>query len=149
MDDGKAMSFVEHLTELRKRMLWSIFALLIGTGVAWNYTEALLGFIARPLTGHTYLVEVKAKVYEGLKERFPALYQRYKLGEHPTGPSQEDRRLNYTAPLEPFFVQIKLSFGSQAFPEEVSRLSWIGLQSRRHSAACWSCCATYPGSVGR
>jgi sec-independent protein translocase protein TatC len=109
MEDGKTMALVEHLTELRQRLLWSIFALLVGMGVAWNYSGSLLAFVERPLSGHTYLVEIKAKVYEAMKSRFPAVYERYNLGENLTGPRQEDRKLNYSAPLEPFFVQIKIS----------------------------------------
>lgn len=103
------MSFLEHLTELRKRLLWSIFALLLGMGVAWQYANTLLVFIERPLTGETYLVTVKARVYEEMQKRFPAAYARYKLTAHPTNARPEDRKLNYTAPLEPFFVQVKMS----------------------------------------
>jgi len=108
MDDSR-MSLVEHLTELRKRLLWSVFALLVGMGVAWHYAGQILFFVERPLTGHTYLVAVKADIYEAMKSRFPAVYERYKLAEHPATPRPEDRKLNYTAPLEPFFVQIKIS----------------------------------------
>jgi sec-independent protein translocase protein TatC len=109
VEDGKAMSLIEHLTELRTRLLWSVFALLIGMGVAWNFSETLLAFIERPLTGHTYLLAVKGRVYEAMKHRFPGLYDRFKLGADVAGARQETRKLNYTAPLEPFFVQIKLS----------------------------------------
>lgn len=109
MEEGKGMSFLDHLAELRKRLLWSIVALLIGMGVAWNVSERLLTFIERPLTGHTYLSKVKAQVYGIIQERFPAVSARYKLGADLTGPRPEDRRLNYAAPLEPFFVQIKLA----------------------------------------
>ena len=35
-------------------------------GVAWNFSTDLLTFVERPLTGHTYLVELKAKVYEAV-----------------------------------------------------------------------------------
>jgi sec-independent protein translocase protein TatC len=109
MEDGKVMSFLDHLAELRKRLLWSIVALLIGMGVAWNVSDRLLTFIERPLTGHTYLSTVKAQVYGVIQERFPAVSARYKLGAALADPRSEDRRLNYTAPLEPFFVQIKLA----------------------------------------
>jgi sec-independent protein translocase protein TatC len=107
--DDKHMPLLEHLTELRRRLLWSVFALLIGMGVAWNYAEGLLTFIERPLTGHTYLLAVKERIYEAMKSRFPAVYERYKRTERPVTTPQEDRKLNYTAPLEPFFVQIKIS----------------------------------------
>lgn len=108
MDDGR-MSLVEHLTELRKRLLWCVFALFVGMGVAWHFAEPILAFLERPLTGHTYLVAVKDDIYEAMKSRFPAMYQRYKLAEHQADSHPEDRKLNYTAPLEPFFVQIKIS----------------------------------------
>lgn len=38
----------------------------IGMGVAWNFSTDLLTFVERLLTGHTYLVELKAKVYEAV-----------------------------------------------------------------------------------
>ena len=102
------MPLLEHPTELRARLLRCIIALLIGMAIAWNYSDALLTFVERPLTGHTYLIEVKAKVAQVMQQHFPEVYGRFKLGQEPAGERQEDRRLNYSAPLEPFFVQIKL-----------------------------------------
>lgn len=107
--DERRVSLVEHLTELRKRLLWSILALFVGMGVAWHYADGLLAFVERPLTGDTYLVTVKADVYAAMKSYFPAVYERYKLADPPASVRPEDRKLNYTAPLEPFFVQIKIS----------------------------------------
>ncbi len=110
MQDDKVMPFMEHLAELRRRLLWAVFALLVGMAVAWNFSQLSLNFIERPLTGHTYLAELKGSLYTALKGRFPALYQRYEshLEKAPPPPS-EQRKLNYSAPLEPFFVQIKIS----------------------------------------
>ena len=103
------MSLIEHLTELRARMISCVIALLIGMGVAWNFADTLLGVIERPLAGNTYLVTVKARAYETLRARFPELARRVNLAPELTGTRQEERKLNYTAPLEPFFVQVKLS----------------------------------------
>jgi sec-independent protein translocase protein TatC len=109
MEHGKVMSLIEHLTELRTRLIRCFIALIIGMGVAWNFSTDLLTFVEKPLTGHTYLVELKAKVYDAVKTRYPYIYNRYKLGDELAPVSKEDRKLNYSAPLEPFFVQIKIS----------------------------------------
>lgn len=109
MEKAKVMPLVEHLTELRTRLIRCFIALIIGMGVAWNFSTDLLTFVERPLTGHTYLVELKAKVYEAVKKRYPNIYDRYRLGNDLTPAPKEDRKLNYSAPLEPFFVQIKIS----------------------------------------
>ncbi len=109
MEQGKVMSLVEHLTELRTRLIKCFIALIIGMGVAWNFSTDLLNFVERPLTGNTYLSEVKAKVYGVVKRNYPNIYDRYKLGDELKPLSKEDRKLNYSAPLEPFFVQIKIS----------------------------------------
>ncbi len=109
MDNGKVMPFMDHLAELRKRLIWCAVALLIGTGIGWNLSGHFLSFIEGPLTGHTYLNELKDKVYGAAQKHFPKLYERYKPAPLPGDAAKEDRRLNYSAPLEPFFVQIKLS----------------------------------------
>ncbi len=109
MDDPKVMSLIEHLTELRSRLFYCLLAVLVGSGVAWHFSGDLLNFVERPLTGHTYLTEIKQDVYQVVKRRFPALYDRFKLGEDAALINPEDRKLNYSAPLEPFFIQVKIS----------------------------------------
>jgi sec-independent protein translocase protein TatC len=44
------MSFLEHLEELRKRLLVSIIALGGGFLLCWYYAERIFGYIQRPLT---------------------------------------------------------------------------------------------------
>jgi len=99
---------MEHLVELRKRLIIVVVAVIIGMGVAWNFSGGLLSFIERPLTGRTYLTDLKKTVYEEVKKRYPALYNRYDLGKE-VAAVVKDRQLNYSAPLEPFFVQCKIS----------------------------------------
>ncbi len=43
-----AMTFWEHLEELRSRLIKSAAAILIGFGVAWFYREPLLAWLTRP-----------------------------------------------------------------------------------------------------
>jgi len=44
------MSFLEHLEELRKRLLVSIIALCAGFGVCWHYAEPIFAKMQEPLT---------------------------------------------------------------------------------------------------
>jgi len=48
-DDGK-MSFLEHLGELRTRIIWSLIPAVIGLLVAFRFSDYILRFISRPLT---------------------------------------------------------------------------------------------------
>ena len=42
------MPFLEHLGELRKRILWSVVAIIIGLAIALNFTDRLMKFVRRP-----------------------------------------------------------------------------------------------------
>lgn len=108
MTKEKMLSFVEHLVELRKRLIVVIIAIVIGMGVAWNVADDILAFIEKPLTGRTYLTELKEEVYRVVKDRYPGVYTHYDLGKKPVDKGT-DNRLNYSAPLEPFFIQCKIS----------------------------------------
>lgn len=108
MENVKALSFVEHLVELRKRLVIAVVAIVIGMGFAWSFSNDLLNFIEKPLTGRTYLTEVKVWAYQQVKSHYPAVYSRYQL-EKESAVVVRDRKLNYSAPLEPFFVQCKIS----------------------------------------
>lgn len=108
MNENKAMPFIEHLVELRRRLIIIVVAVVIGMGVSWNFSNDVLDFVEKPLTGKTYLTEIKKRVYEEVKLRYPGVYQRYQLDREIAAPVRE-RRLNYSAPLEPFFIQCKIS----------------------------------------
>jgi sec-independent protein translocase protein TatC len=108
MTNEKVLPFIEHLVELRKRLIICVVAVVIGMGVAWNFSGALLNFVEKPLTGKTYLTELKKTVYLEVKKRYPAMYERYKL-DNDISAAVKERQLNYSAPLEPFFIQCKIS----------------------------------------
>jgi sec-independent protein translocase protein TatC len=108
MAEEKVLPFIEHLVELRKRLIIIVIAVVIGMGVSWNFSNDLLGFVEKPLTGKTYLTELKKLIYGEVKQRYPAVYTRYKLQQEVDAPAKE-RMLNYSAPLEPFFIQCKIS----------------------------------------
>jgi len=108
MSQERVLPFIEHLVELRKRLIVIVIAVVIGMGIAWNFSNDLLSFIEKPITGKTYLTELKKSVYSEVKVRFPSLYKRYELDKEMAS-TVKDRKLNYSAPLEPFFVQCKIS----------------------------------------
>lgn len=108
MSNEKVLPFMEHLVELRRRLIIVLVAVTIGMGISWNFSTMILTFIEKPLTGQTYLTGIKKSVYLQVKERAPFLYERYKLDKEVKETTKE-RRLNYSAPLEPFFVQCKIS----------------------------------------
>ena len=108
MSEEKVAPLIEHLVELRKRLVIIVIAIVVGMGVAWNFSGDLLKFIEKPLTGKTYLTDVKKDVYLKVKELAPSMYKRYKLDQEINVP-QKQHPLNYSAPLEPFFVQCKIS----------------------------------------
>lgn len=47
---GKQMSFLEHLEELRVRLLRSIYSILVTTGVCFWKHQAIYAYMAKPLT---------------------------------------------------------------------------------------------------
>ena len=44
-----AMSFLDHLEELRRRLIYSIIAVVIGFFVCWGYAENIFGFMQKPI----------------------------------------------------------------------------------------------------
>ena len=108
MTEEKVLPFIEHLVELRKRLMIVVIAIVIGMGIAWNFSTDALKFIEKPLTGKTYLTDVKKRAYAQVKEWSPSLYARFKL-EQETDTPERKHVLNYSAPLEPFFMQCKIS----------------------------------------
>ena len=108
MSEEKVVPFIEHLVELRKRLIIIVVAVVVGMGISWNYSNDLMKFVEKPLTGKTYLTDLKKVVYLKVKELAPSMYTRYKLEQEINAP-QKLRPLNYSAPLEPFFIQCKIS----------------------------------------
>jgi sec-independent protein translocase protein TatC len=108
MTSDNALPIMKLLLELRKRLIVVFIAVIMGMGVAWNLSADMLKFIEKPLTGQTYLTNLKKTVYDGLEKRYPGFYQHYGPVKE-TAAAIKDRQLNYSAPLEPFFVQCKIS----------------------------------------
>ena len=48
-DDHGKMSFFDHLTELRTRIVWSLIPSAIGLGISLYFTTAVMKFLTRDL----------------------------------------------------------------------------------------------------
>jgi len=44
-----AMSFLEHLEELRKRIIWSVIAIAVAFFACWNYADKIYGYMQAPI----------------------------------------------------------------------------------------------------
>ena len=101
------MSFLDHLQELRTRLIICIVALFISAAVAWPLTPIVQRFIQRPLMEPSVIQKLQYSLSSWAQERYPELSQH--LGFKPKPPQVNPHKLNYMAPLEPFFVQMKIS----------------------------------------
>jgi sec-independent protein translocase protein TatC len=48
-DPMPTMGFLDHLEELRKRLVYSIVAVIAGTGICWGYRVRIYGVMQRPI----------------------------------------------------------------------------------------------------
>ena len=48
-DAMPTMSFLDHLEELRKRIIYSLLAVVVGFFVCWGYAENIFGYMQRPI----------------------------------------------------------------------------------------------------
>jgi sec-independent protein translocase protein TatC len=83
--NDKPMPLLDHLIELRRRLMWSIAAFLVTFAVCYHFSTDIYSFLARPLA-------------DILQSR--------------TG---EDRRMIYTALYEAFFTYLKVAFFGATF----------------------------------
>lgn len=83
--DDKPMPLIEHLLELRTRLLWSIGAFIIAFGICYYFSAQIYGFLARPLAD---------------------ILQQQSGGE---------RRMIFTALYEAFFTYLKVAFFGATF----------------------------------
>ncbi len=102
------MSFLEHLEELRKRLIICMVSLMVGMAVAWPLVPTVQRFITRPLNEPSITQKWHYSLETFLLKKFPDAAKSFGL-EKPEPPKVNPHKLNYMAPLEPFFVQMKIS----------------------------------------
>jgi sec-independent protein translocase protein TatC len=115
--DGK-MSFLEHLDELRKRLMWAISALFGGFLIALFFIDTIFGFIMRPLAAtlpagrkmiyteptEAFLLQLKVAALAGVVISAPAVMWQLWLFIAP-GLYRREKRLAL-----PFIVSTSLLF---------------------------------------
>ena len=112
------MSFLEHLEELRKRLIISIIAVVVGMAIAWPLVPTVQRIITKPLNEPSITQRWHYAIESFVLRKFPHAAKNFGL-EQPEPPQIKPHKLNYMAPLEPFFVQMKISLISGlalAFP---------------------------------
>ncbi len=85
--EEKKMPLLDHLIELRQRMLWSVGTLLVAFVLCFIFAQQLFDFLAQPLSDVL------------LEQKF----------------SEQNRRLIFTNLTEVFFTYVKVAFFAAAF----------------------------------
>ncbi|SFK58622.1 twin-arginine translocase subunit TatC [Falsiroseomonas stagni] len=84
--DDKPMPLIEHLMELRTRLMWSIGAFIIAFAVCYYFSRQIYGFLAAPLADILHAQS-----------------------------GGQDRRMIFTALYEAFFTYLKVAFFGATF----------------------------------
>ena len=92
---------------MRQRLIVCVVAVLICMAIAWPLVPTVQKYITRPLQEPSVTQKWSYALESWAMQKFPDLAQR--LGLHPAPPKVNPHRLNYMAPLEPFFVQMKIA----------------------------------------
>ena len=62
LPSGGQMAFLEHLEELRRRLLRSVVALLLGFGICFYFAQSIYAVLSRPLTNALYQLGVSNRL---------------------------------------------------------------------------------------
>ena len=66
----KEMTLIDHLTELRKRLIWSFIYLIIVFIICFYFADFLFSFLARPLVNLMDTDSGQGFIYTALQEAF-------------------------------------------------------------------------------
>lgn len=70
MTDDTPKTLIEHITELRARLLWVMGAMAVGTALSFLYVEDITGFLVKPLANAMRPGDTQRLIYTGLTEAF-------------------------------------------------------------------------------
>lgn len=83
--DASRAPLMEHLVELRRRLLWSLAAVAVGFGICLYFAETIFGFLVQPLLAagqgkiiytdifEAFFVEVKVAFFAAMMLAFPVI----------------------------------------------------------------------------
>jgi sec-independent protein translocase protein TatC len=60
--NGRQMSFLEHLEELRQRLIRCVLGIVVGFGVCFYFSDQIYGYLARPLTDTLHALKMSEKL---------------------------------------------------------------------------------------
>ena len=68
LDDSGRMSFLEHLDELRRRLIMSVIAVVVGCAVAFTFIQQIFAFVIAPLkamltNGGTFIATEPSEIF--------------------------------------------------------------------------------------
>ena len=66
----KEMSLIDHIAELRKRLIWSFIYLIIVFIICFYFADILFSFLARPLVNLMDIERGQGFIYTALQEAF-------------------------------------------------------------------------------
>lgn len=69
-NEDARMTLVDHLTELRRRLLWSFGFMILGTAICFVYVEQIYSFLVQPLAAAMGPDSSGRLIYTGLTEAF-------------------------------------------------------------------------------
>ncbi|MDA8299418.1 MAG: twin-arginine translocase subunit TatC [Deltaproteobacteria bacterium] len=107
LNEAGRMSFVEHFSELRKRIIYVFIAIIICMGFSWHLSYKAINIIETPLEKPTYITYFAGYAKKIIKKKIPFVY--YSFGLNKTPKKFQKHILHYSKPLEPFFMQVKVS----------------------------------------
>jgi sec-independent protein translocase protein TatC len=67
-EDLQTMTLLDHLEELRRRIVYALVAVVAGIAAAWSFRESIYGFLARPI--EPFLPEGKKLAFLGITDPF-------------------------------------------------------------------------------
>ncbi|PIT99241.1 MAG: twin-arginine translocase subunit TatC [Bdellovibrionales bacterium CG10_big_fil_rev_8_21_14_0_10_45_34] len=71
-NEFEAQPLVEHLSELRKRLFWSLLAILIGCIACWNFSEKIFDIVRHPIEPFLTTATQGGLVFTGVMDKFVA-----------------------------------------------------------------------------